>query len=266
VNPPGNGDLAGRVAVVTGASGGIGATTAVALAHRGAALVLSGRDRARLRFTAAAVEQHGGAVAVVEGDVADPATAAGVAAATTERFGRVDVLFANAGTTGPLKPLVDYSDREFDDVVATNLRGVFLMMRATLPIMIQNRGGSVVVTASLGSERGLPGSAAYNAAKHGAVGLVRTAAVEYGRHNVRSNAVLVGLADTPLLQSLVAPDGSDPDAAIAATAATVPLGRVAEATDVADLVCFLASDAARYLNGAVLPVDGGLLTSAGGMF
>ena len=251
--------LRGRAAVVTGASSGIGAATALTLARRGASVVLVGRDQARLDETSAQVQAVGAAVEVVAADVRDSGAVGAVMARAVDTFGRLDVVSANAGGMSVIAPLIEYPDDAFDDEVAVNLRSVFLTIKHALPIMVRQGSGSIVVTGSLCSERGFPGGAGYCAAKHGVVGLVRTAAAEYAQAGVRTNAVLPGVVDTPGLRGLVTEAAGDVQTGLDMLARVAPAGRVASAEEVADVVAFLSSDAASFVNGAAWTVDGGAL-------
>lgn len=252
-------DLTGKAAVVTGASSGIGAATAVSLAGRGANVVLVGRSVERLKEVEdRARALDAGAVDSVSGDVGDPVVMRDVVAHTVREFGTLDIVFANAGIVGPTVPFADYPDEAFGQVLATDLHGVYLTIKHSLQVMARQRSGSIIVTGSLGSERGLPTTVAYNVAKHAVLGMVRTAAVEYAGMGVRINAVIPGIIDTPLMVGLVdAATGGDPQARAAMLAASSPAGRAASPQEVADVVMFLASDMASFVNGAAWTVDGG---------
>jgi NAD(P)-dependent dehydrogenase (short-subunit alcohol dehydrogenase family) len=182
-----------------------------------------------------------------------------------ERMGSIDVLFNNAGIEGPVAPLAEYPEDGFDEVLAVNVRGVFLGLRHVLPVMLRQRSGSVINTGSLASERGLPNTGAYNAAKHAVLGLTRTAAAEVGGFGVRVNAVLPGMIDTRMLRSLVGSLGgsADVERGVQQVARVAPQGRPGRPEEVAEVVCFLASDAASFVNGVGWPVDGGALATMG---
>ncbi|MQA74066.1 MAG: glucose 1-dehydrogenase [Solirubrobacterales bacterium] len=256
--------LAGKAALVTGGGSGIGRAASVALGRAGARLLLFGRNEPALRATAELVAATGAEVGIRAGDVTRSADVQACAVEALERLGSIDVLFNNAGIEGPVAPLVEYPEDEFERVVAVNVRGVFLGLRHVLPVMLRQRSGSIINAGSVASERGLPGTAAYNASKHAILGLTRTAAAEVAQHGVRVNAVLGGMIDTRMLRSLVSEmTGGDMEAGMALVAAVAPQGRVGSPEEVAEVVAFLASDAASFVNGVAWPVDGGALATMG---
>jgi NAD(P)-dependent dehydrogenase (short-subunit alcohol dehydrogenase family) len=259
-------DLTGCAALVTGASSGIGAAAAVTLAAHGAAVVLVGRDRRRLDAAAERARAAGdGAVESVAGDVGDAAVVASAVARAVDRFGRLDIAFANAGVLGPAAPFADYPDEALATVLDTDLRGTYLTIKHALRVMVPQGSGSIIATGSLASERGVPMTVAYNIAKHAVLGMVRTAAVEYASAGVRTNAILPGFVDTPLTQGILdAVTGGDPAVRARILAASSPLGRAAAPEEIADVVAFLASPAAGFINGAVVSVDGGAYAWLGG--
>lgn len=249
--------FANRHVIVTGASSGIGLATARMLAQRGARVTLLARSASRLAAAIDAITDAGGIAACDAVDVADRAGLLAALDAAEARFGTIDGLFANAGTGGSFAPLTEYDDDLFEAVLRTNLSSVFWAIKRVLPGMIAKRHGSIVVTGSLASERGMPDNAAYVASKHAVLGLARAAAVEAAPHNVRVNCILPGLIETPMLMQL------DPDAPAEAIRAAlgngVPMGRIGTAEELAELACFLLSDAASHITAQSIAVDGGIL-------
>lgn len=239
------GSLAGHRAIVTGGGTGIGAATVRLLAARGAAVAIL--DRNDVNAAAVAEEVGGHAIAV---DVADPgATTAAVAHAADVMGGLTDVI-ANAGI-GRNKPLHEYTDKEWRLVVGVNLDGTFHTMRAAIPTLLEAGGGNIVTVATLNATRPLQGEAPYSAAKAGVVNLTATAALEYAP-TIRANCVSPGMIATDLTSVIT----SDPDFTAVAEAGT-PMRRIGSAEDVAEVIAFLCSDAARYVTGQNLIVDGG---------
>lgn len=259
-------NLADKAIVITGAGGGIGRATALAAGSAGASIVAVDRDASALDETIAQLTAAGIASTSVRADVTVAEEVEGYAAHAIATFGRIDGFFNNAGIEGEVEPLATLSPEAFDRVIAVNLRGVFLGLRYVLPRMLERGAGSIVCTGSLASERGLPLTGAYNASKHAVMGLVRTAAAEAGPRGIRVNAVLPGMIDTRMLQSLserLSPGVEVADAVAGVGAAVAALGRTGVPSEVADAVCFLLSDDARYVSGVGLPVDGGALAIMG---
>ena len=254
--------LAGKVAIVTGAADGLGRATSRKMAADGMQVLLVDIDAQRLAETEALIREAGGAAAVCHADVSDEAQVRGYVAAAISRFGRIDAFFNNAGILGAVAPTIDYPIDTFDRVIAVNLRGVFLGLRFVLPAMIEQRAGSIVNTGSMGSAGGVPGSSAYNAAKHAVIGLTKTAALEVAPTGVRVNAVLPGNIRTKMGLSSDARADDTENERLAAR--LVPQGRMGTPEEIADAVCFLASDAATHITGIELPVDGGVLASSYG--
>ena len=252
--------------IVTGAGNGIGRATAEILAREGARLVLVDRDEAAVTAFAGELAAAGTEAFAVAADVSDEASVAGFVCAAVDTYGGIDGLFANAGIGGAIAPLVDQSEEQFRSVIDVNLIGVYLSLKHVLPVMIKAGGGSIVCTGSIASARGLPATPAYNAAKHAVLGLVRTVAAEAGPQGVRINAVLPGMVDTQMLRttaSLLSP-GVDPAVGVQEAGKLVaPLGRAARPEEIGEVVAFLLSDAASYVHGAGLPVDGGALATMG---
>jgi NAD(P)-dependent dehydrogenase (short-subunit alcohol dehydrogenase family) len=251
-------DLSGRAAVITGGAGGIGAATGVAMGRAGARVLLVDLDEGRLQAAAATVAGTGAEVRTHVADVTDAAAVQGYVAAAVDAFGTIDVLFNNAAIIGPVGALAEYDVEAFDRIIAINLRGVFLGLRYVLPVMLAQRSGSIVNTGSLSSARGLPGTPAYNAAKHAVLGLTRSAASEVASAGIRVNAVLPGMIDTPMLAEVTS-GFDDPEGARRAAEGVSPQGRLGRPEEIAAVVTFLASDAASLVNGAGWPVDGGIL-------
>jgi NAD(P)-dependent dehydrogenase (short-subunit alcohol dehydrogenase family) len=242
--------------VVTGASTGIGFATARMLALRGAKVSMIARRADVLAAAAADIVRMGGAVAYESADVSDKGALVAVIDKAIGAFGPIDGLFANAGTGGQFAPITACSDDNWDQIIATNLTSIFVAMRHVLPAMIARERGSIVVTGSLASERGMADNPAYVASKHAVLGLARAAAVETAAHGVRVNCVLPGLIETPLLHNI---GGEDIPAAMAAMGKSVPQGRIGTSDETAEIVCFLLSDAASHVTGQGWAVDGGIL-------
>ncbi|QJY44475.1 SDR family NAD(P)-dependent oxidoreductase [Pseudonocardia broussonetiae] len=240
----------GRVAYVTGAAGGIGRSSALAFAARGASVVVCDlKDPAE---TAAEVREHGVQALAVQLDVSDAAAVREAVDATVRTFGRLDFAHNNAGTFA-VAPLADLADEDWNRVIAVNLGGVFHGMKHQIPHLLET-GGAIVNTASIWSEQGSAAQAAYVASKHGVAGLTRAAAIDYGGRGIRVNAVAPGPIRTAMTAAV-------PDEAMAPVLGRTTLGRYGEAPEVAEAVVWLCSPAAAYVNGVVLPVDGGYLAA-----
>jgi NAD(P)-dependent dehydrogenase (short-subunit alcohol dehydrogenase family) len=249
--------LAGKVGLVTGAGSGIGRATAVAMATEGAAgVMVADVDADGGQETVALVEKAGAPARFVATDVTDSAAVAGLVQATVDAFGRLDCAHNNAGVSGPVASLADYDEAEWHRVLAVNLTGVFLGMRHQIPAMLATGGGAIVNTSSGAGVVGTPGLAPYVASKHGVLGLTKVAAMEYGRAGIRVNAVCPGTTRTPMLADYLA---SDP-AAEKRMAVLSPAGRLGEPEEVAAAVVWLCSDAASFVSGHALLVDGGAVS------
>ncbi len=244
-------DLSGRVAIVTGASRGIGRATALALARQGASVVAAARgDHAEP--VAAAIEAGGGRAVAVAVDVTDPASVERMAAAADERFGRVDVLVSNAGITRDQLVLRMKRD-DWDAVVATNLTAAYTCVQAVLRPMIKQRAGRIITISSVVGQTGNAGQANYAASKAGLIGFSKALALEVASRGITVNVIAPGLIETDMTRAIAAD-------AQQTWAGRIPVGRLGRPEDVADAVCFLASDEAAYITGQVLAVNGGMYT------
>jgi len=258
--------LSEKVILITGAAGGIGRATALAVGQAGASVVAVDRDQIGLDETLSQLEVAGVDATGLNADVSVVADVERYVAHALSAYGRIDGFFNNAGVEGEVEPLAGLAPEAFDRVIAVNLRGMFLGLRFVLPHMLERGTGAIVCTGSLASERGLPLTVAYNAAKHGVMGLVRTAAAEAGSRGVRVNGVLPGMIDTRMAHALsrrLAPKAQTVDSVASVGAAASALRRTGLPEEVADVVTFLLSDDARYITGVGLPVDGGALTMLG---
>jgi NAD(P)-dependent dehydrogenase (short-subunit alcohol dehydrogenase family) len=249
--------LEDKVALITGAASGIGRATALLFAEQGATVVLADIEEAGGRETTDLVGERGGEAAFVRCDVAVSEQVEALVRACVERFGRLDCAFNNAGIGGDSARLVDYDEETWNRVIAVNLTGVFLCMKSELRQMVAQGSGAIVNAASLVGVIGYPNLTAYNAAKHGVVGLTRTAAVEYARHGIRVNAVCPAWTETPMVMDRGPAPASIPEV-YAALAGLIPLGRLGRADEVAQAVAWLCSDAAGFVTGHPLLVDGGV--------
>jgi NAD(P)-dependent dehydrogenase (short-subunit alcohol dehydrogenase family) len=245
--------LAGRVALVTGASRGIGAAIARALAAAGAKTVLAARSEAALQALADELAGSGGAALAVRTDVSDPASVRRLVERTLHEYGRLDFAVNNAGDGGRRPtPLADLDVEDHDRSVAVSQRGVFASMKYEIPAMLEGGGGAIVNMASTAAVRPVGGLAGYVAAKCAVVGLTRVAALDYAARGIRVNA----LAPGPILTEQLQQAGGR---AQQLAAASLPVGRLGTAEEVAAAATWLCSDEAAFITGAVLPMDGGLL-------
>jgi NAD(P)-dependent dehydrogenase (short-subunit alcohol dehydrogenase family) len=251
----------GKSVVVTGAAGAIGFATCEILCREGAEVMLVDIDADRLQARTAELADKGYRAIAHHADCADEAAVAGYADAAMRAFGKIDGFFNNAGIEGDLAPTHEYDIAMFDKVLHVNLRGMFLGLRFVLPHMVAAGRGAVVNTASIGSERGLAGACAYNAAKHGTVGLTRTAASEVAQKGVRVNCVMPGVIETPLLVGMLEQMFDDVAAGMKKLGEVATLNRVGQPREVGDVVSFLLSDEASYVNGAKWEIDGGALAT-----
>lgn len=243
----------GRHILVTGASTGIGRATAAVLAGRGARVSMVARSEGRLAEAAEAIGEHARWFAA---DVGDRDALLAAIDAAEAALGPIEGLFANAGTGGTFAPLADYRDEDFDTVIRVNLSSVFWAIKRVLPGMVARERGSILVTGSLASERGMANNAAYVASKHGVLGLARAAAIEAAPHGVRVNCVIPGFIETPMLMNI---DPDAPDAIRDMLGKFVPQGRIGSADELAEAAAFLLSDAASHITAQAIAVDGGIL-------
>jgi NAD(P)-dependent dehydrogenase (short-subunit alcohol dehydrogenase family) len=246
-------DFTGQVALVTGASSGMGLATAQAFAEAGAAVVLTAHDHDAVQAATADLEAVGPRVRGITCDVSEEDQVAAMVDRTVDTFGRLDMAFNNAGIQAPPTDAADEAADLFDRVNAVNLRGVWACMKHELRAMRPQGAGAIVNCSSLGGLVGLPGRAAYHASKHGVIGLTRSAALEYAPRGVRINAICPGTFDTPMVAAMLANGELDEAAALAAQ----PIGRLGRPDEIAATVLWLCSPGASFIVGVALPVDGG---------
>ncbi len=247
--------LTRKVALVVGASSGIGHASARLLAREGAAVVAGARRQAELDALVAQIEREGGQAAALAGDVRDPAYAQALVALAEQRFGGLDIAFNNAGTLGEMGPTPGLSLDGWRDTLETNLGSAFYGARAQIPALLKRgTGGSLIFTSTfVGHTVGFPGTAAYAASKSGLVGLVQALAAEFGPQGLRVNALLPGGTDTPMARQM----NATPEA-LAQVAQLHALKRLASPEELARAVLFLASDASSFMTGTAMLVDGGV--------
>lgn len=245
----------GKRAFVTGGGSGIGKACAMALAAEGCFVTVAGRTESTLEDVIAAIIEAGGSGQAVKCDVTVESMVRSAVDSAAGDEGRLDVAVNSAGYDGSSSvPTHEWTSEMVDEMLSTNARGTFLSMKYELGLMQQQGFGSVVNIGSGAGLLGVPGHAGYVASKHAGIGLTRSAALEYAAHGIRVNAVAPGLVDTPLLHT---PTGAFFDY-IPPLIANHPIGRIAQASEIADVVVWLASDKASYVTGVALPVDGGL--------
>ena len=249
----------GKVALVTGGSAGIGLATAIAFAREGADVVIASRNEDRGEHAARLIKESGGDAMFVKADVSSAKDVEALIKTVVDAYGRLDVAFNNAGVSGALLPLADQTERDFDDAMGVNLKGAWLCMKHEILQMVKQGGGAIVNSSAVAGLNGAPKASVYAAAKHGVLGLTKSAAIEYAKANIRVNAVCAGVVRTPGLDYVnrwfVA---DDVPKAEAWWASHIPMRRTGRADEVAQSVLWLCSDAASYVTGSALLVDGGL--------
>jgi len=253
-----------RVALITGAGNGIGRAAALAFAGRGARVIVVDRDAAGAERTAGTIQQQGGQARFCVADVTKSADVQAYVRTALEAFGSIDCFFNNAGIEGKVAPVAEYDEAEFDQVIGVNVKGIFLGLRHVLPVMVRQKAGAVVNTASVAGLVATPGMSAYVASKHAVIGLTKTAAGEVARSGVRVNAVCPGPIDTRMIHALESQlNPADPSGVGQRYQASLPLARYGTVDEVANVVMFLCSDLASNVTGAQYVVDGGRTATGG---
>ncbi|MBW6390740.1 SDR family oxidoreductase [Billgrantia antri] len=248
--------LAGKTAIVTGASSGIGHATARLFTSEGANVIVSARRHNELDALVEAIARDGGTAVVVAGDVCDERLAQHLVATAQKRFGGLDIAFNNAGIVGAMGPLQDMQSSDWHDVMHTNLNGAFLGAKHQIPALLQRGGGSLLFTSSfVGHTAGMPGMAAYGASKAGIVGMVKCLAAELGSHGIRVNALLPGGTDTPA--SITNAPDAGPEV-LAFVENLHALKRMATPEEIARAALYLVSDDASFVTGTAMLADGGV--------
>ena len=251
------GMLDGKAALVSGGARGIGRSTALLFAKEGARVAVADLNGDGANETVALINAAGGQAIAITVEITRADQVDAMVARTLDAFGRLDCAFNNAGIAGYQvgaagQKTADWSEDAFDRMVAVNLKGVWLAMRAELKVMTTQGGGSIVNTGSIAGLVGLPTSSAYVAAKHGVLGLTKTAAIEYAAAKIRVNAVCPGYIETDMTREVMARRGEQ-------IMSTTPFRRMGTAQEIAEMVCWLSSDRASYVSGAAYNVDGGFI-------
>ena len=257
-------DFTGKVALITGGGGGIGRATALGFAQRGAKVMVVDHDEAQGNASAGIVTQQGGEAKFIHADVTKSASVQDYVKACLDTYGRIDCFFNNAGIEGKVVPTQDYDEDVFDQVIAVNLKGVFLGLRHVLPVMLKQGSGTIVNTASVAGLFGGPGMPAYVASKHGVLGLTKVASSDVAAHGIRVNAVCPGPVETRMMRSLESQrNPGDPELVHKAYSATMPTGRYTLPEEVACVVLYLCSDISGNVTGTHIVIDGGRSGSGG---
>ncbi|MGC9997163.1 MAG: SDR family oxidoreductase [Terriglobia bacterium] len=256
-------DFTGKVAVVTGGASGIGEACVREFAARHAAVAMVDCKAGAGEQTVAELRQKGATLKYFQADVSSRAEVERLVPQVVASFGGIDVLVNNAGIQR-YGSATTTTEEEWDEVMAVNLKGAFLMSKYAIPEIIKRGGGAIVMTGSVQSVTAQQNSLAYVTSKHGLLGLMRSIALDFGRQNIRANCVMPGAIDTPLLRWAASRDG-DPEKVVAGCAGLHIRGTLGQPEEVARVIVFLASDLASFVTGAAYAVDGGLLVPAGGM-
>lgn len=244
-----------KIALVTGGASGIGRASALAFAREGAKVAVADVLFEGAGETVGLIESGGGQAIGIEADVSNAANVEAMVQKVIEAYGRIDCAFNNAGIEGQVASTEEYSEDIFDRVIDINLTGVWLCLKYEIPRMLEHGSGAIVNTASGAGLVGTPGLSAYVASKHGVVGLTKTAALEYAKLGIRVNAVCPGVIETPMVQRLSSGQPQMGEALVAAE----PIGRVGQPEEIAESVVWLCSDAASFVTGHAMSVDGGFV-------
>lgn len=244
--------FSGKVAIVTGGSSGIGRATCILYAKHGAKVVVSDIDEGGGKETVKMITDNGGDAIWIHADVSNPSDCENLVKRTVDHYGRLDIACNNAGIGGDQAPVADMSIENWEKVISVNLSSVFYCMKYQVHAMLQTGGGSIVNISSILGSVGFAAAPAYVAAKHGMVGLTKTAAIDYGKQGIRVNAVGPAFIDTPLLSGL-------DENLMSMLTSLHPIGRIGKPEEVAELIIWLSSDKASFATGGYYPIDGAYL-------
>jgi len=249
--------LSGKVAVITGGAGGIGSATARLFAREGAKVLLVDLNEDALKKTVAEIDNKH--VSYHAADVSLKEDVRGYVQVAQDRFGTIDVFFANAGIAGKVMPLVEYPDEDYDRLMAVNVRGVWLGLKHVIPVMQAKGGGSIMITSSVAGMKGFANLSAYVTSKHAIVGMMRTVALEEGKHGIRVNTINPGPVDNNMMRSIEKnTDPTHPEQIKAGFEQITATGRYCTNEEIAHVALFLASDESSNITGSLHPIDGGI--------